>query len=255
MLTISNIYGHGFDKPQFSKLEAFGFRMRPEVSTYMGSQLCHFIDFESGPALEFIEVEDHQAYLDFVFEGMKAYCPGISFVLAESSTKTVGDFEREFHDLEPYLLHVNYDSSQTPAAPGWNYLNFKIPVVADTFVWLTAFDQPRPVRHFETTHPNGVTGVIGLVFDLDCVDLDVLARLLKTDFSGGALQAGGVSIRAKDALPPLVAKTFPLKAIVLRAKNLDFFAASAVRASSFMAHPAVHIHTNPLAWDLLIVEG
>ncbi len=75
MLTISNIYGHGFDQALCARMETLGFRMRPQVSTYMGTQLCRFIDFASGPALELIEVESEQAYLDFVPDGMGPTAP------------------------------------------------------------------------------------------------------------------------------------------------------------------------------------
>ena len=119
MLAISNIFGHDFDSHQLSRLETLGFRIRPQVSTYMGSQLCRFVDFEKGPCLEFIEVEDDKAYLDFVPDGMTPYCPGISLALFQESETTIGDYERELHHLLPYTLHVSYDGSADPARPGW----------------------------------------------------------------------------------------------------------------------------------------
>ena len=125
MPAIGNVYGHGFGSCDASRLEALGFRIRPEVSKYMGAQVCRFIDFERGPCLELIQVEDDQAYLDFLPEGMVAYCPGIS--LTVSGTGAFKDYEREFRHLRPYTLHVNYDGSSGPAGPGWTYLNFGVP--------------------------------------------------------------------------------------------------------------------------------
>ena len=50
-------------------------------------------------------------------------------------------------------------------------------------------------------------------------------------------------------------KIFPLIAIILRAENLDYFAASTVgaREVSFVSRLAVHIETNKLSWDLLVI--
>lgn len=258
MLAISNVYGHGFDGRQFSKLEGMGFRLRPQLSRYMGSQVCHFIDFEEGPCLEPIVVEDDQEYLDFVPEGMKPYCPGISLVLPEGTEATVGDYEREFRHLEPYNLHVNYDGSLEPGGPGWNYLNFKIPVVRDTFIWLTALDEPRPVRKYERVHPNGVTGLLGLVFDLEMEALQGLAHLAKGAFTDGALRIGELKVWSRSAVedfPALQPKAFPLVAIVLKTKNLDYFTTRAehAREVSFMSHRAFLIETNRLCWDIVVV--
>jgi hypothetical protein len=260
MLSISNIYGHGFDRSQISKLEALGFRLRPEVSTYMGSQICRFIDFEESPALELIEVEDHQGYLDFVPAGMTPYCPGISLVVPDGSGSTIADFEREFRHLDPYPLHLNYDGSQEPNRPGWNYLNFATPVVLDTFIWLTAYDQPKPVTRYETAHPNGVTGLAGLVFDLNVEQLKGLSRLVGADFTTGVMMIGDVQVWSRNAVtefPTLSAKAFPLVAIIVKARTLDAFASlsDCARRTSFMTQPAVLIETNRLAGDLIVVAA
>src|SRR3990172_13176093 len=135
MIAISNIYGHSFGARQLSQLETLGFTMRPQVSRYAGAQLCRFIDFERGPCLELIEVEDDQAYRDFLPDGMHAYCPGISLALPQAGR--LGDYEHEFRHLRPYRLHVNYDGSSGSPGPGWHYLNFAVPVVENTFIWLT----------------------------------------------------------------------------------------------------------------------
>jgi hypothetical protein len=259
MLTISNIYGHGFDAQQVARLEALGFRMRPEISHYAGSQLCRFIDFETGPALEIIEVEDQADYQAFVPDGMVPYCPGISLLLPDESGVTLDDYERKFRHLDPYTLHINYDGSQDTTGPGWNYLNFGTPPVADTFIWLTALDQPRPQEQHETAHPNGVTGLAGLVFDLDVEALKGLAHLVQGEFSGGALTIDTVQGWPRNRLadcPAPAEKTFPLTTIVLKAPDLDTFAAhrDRVQACSFMARRAIRIVTNCLSWDLMVVE-
>ena len=258
MLTISNIYGHGFDAQQVAPLEALGFKIRPQISHYAGAQLCRFIDFETGPALELIEVEDRADYQAFIPDGMIPYCPGISLLLPEEPGPTLGDFEHRFRHLDPYTLHLNYDGSQDAARPGWNYLNFGTPPVADTFIWLTALDQPRPQAHHATDHPNGITGLAGLVFDLDTEALTGLAHLVQGEFSNGALTIGTVQVWSRNSLDDCPApgdKAFPLTAVVLKAPDLDFFAAHRDRAQecSFLAQPAIRIATNRLAWDLIVI--
>jgi hypothetical protein len=214
------------------------------------------MDFQTGPVLELIEVEDPQAYLDFVPKGMVPYCPGLSLVAAEGSETTLNDFARAFHHLDPYMLHLNYDGSPDPTGPGWNYLNFGTPVVADTFTWLTAYDQPKPVRQYDTAHPNGITSVIGLVFDLEIERLKELAQLVQQPFLEGAINIGGVQIWSRPCLrnfPTTVEKAFPLTAILLQAGNLDYFAEHDVRECSFGSRPAILIETNRLSWDLIVI--
>ena len=97
MLAASNIYGHGFDANQVARPERLGFRVRPQVSIYPGSQMCRFIDFDQGPDLELHEIEDDQTYQDLVPDGMTPCCPGISLALSGASGRTLIDHEREFH--------------------------------------------------------------------------------------------------------------------------------------------------------------
>lgn len=257
MFTISNIYGHGFDGSQFSRLEALGFRRRSQVSRYMGSQLCYFIDFKEAPSLELIEVEEDKEYLNFIPPGMIPYCPGISLTLTSGSKLSLNDFEREFQQLRPYALHVNYDGSLAPRGPGWNYLNFGGPVVMNTFIWLTEFDEPRPVRRYEMDHPNTVIGVEGLVFDLEIENLKGFSQLIGKNIEGERLKIDRLQAWSKHALnnlPHLHDKVFPLVMVILKAQQLDYFAAlpDGAKEVSFMSRPAIHIETNKLSWDLLI---
>ena len=256
MLSISSIYGHGFDSPLVSRLEALGFRTRAQMSRYMGAQLLRFIDFERGPCLEMIEVEDERAYLDFVPYGMRAYAPGISLVLSQG--ETIRDYEREFQHLHPYGLHVNYDGSPGSLGPGWNYLNFGIPLVADTFIWLTTHDEPRPEREYISSHPNAVKGMEGIVFDLGVDSLAELRQLVKGESTDGAFRIGDLGVWPRDTLDGLIQghdKVFPLAAIILRAENLDYFMAfpKQVKPCTFMSHSAVHIATNRQSWDLVVI--
>jgi len=256
MLSISNVYGHGYDAQQISRLEQLGFNIRPQVSRYMGAQLCRFIDFERGPCLELIQVEDDRAYMDFLPDGMRAYCPGISLVVP--STETIGDYEARERHLRPYSLHVNYDGSSDALKPGWNYLNFGIPVVKDTFIWLTAYDEPRPIREHLTQHPNRVTEIAGLVFDLESEDLKELRKLNRGSVSEGSFQIGNVSVWSKDVLGDVLelqGKNFPLKAIVLRVENPNYFSSLTenIRYGSFRSQPAVFIATSHISWDLVII--
>jgi hypothetical protein len=252
MLSIGSLYGHGFDQAQLAALLAAGFSLRPQAATYAGAQLCHFTDFPTGPALEFIEVTNRSDYASFVPAGMTPYCPGISLVVADGSPAGLDTYEREFASHEPYRLRVPYPGETEPDAPGWHYLNFARPVLPGTFIWLTAYDQPKPAPAPGTRHANGVHGVVGLLFDLRPQELDSLALLAQAPVTDGALRIGDVTLAATGhATPP---GQFPLRAVVLRADDLD-----TVRAYASDAHethvagrPALRIDTNPLAWDLLI---
>jgi hypothetical protein len=252
MLRIGSLYGHGFDQAQLAALQDVGFSLRPQDATYAGSQWCHFMDFPTGPALEFIEVTNRSDYQSFVPAGMTPYCPGISLVVADGSPAGLAAYEREFARHEPYRLRVPYPGGTERDAPGWHYLNFARPVVPGTFIWLTAYDQPKPAPAPGTRHANGVHGVVGLLFDLRPRELDGLAQLVEVPVTDGALRIGDVTIAATgDASPP---GQFPLRAVVLRADDLDTVRAHAPAAheTHLAGQPALRIDTNPLAWDLLI---
>jgi hypothetical protein len=257
MLEIGNVYGHGFGPARVAEMARAGFTVRPEVSHYAGSQICRFLDFEDGPALELIEVADEKAYLDFVPKGMKPYAPGISLVVPDYAERELVDFEGRYQEWGPYSLHVNYDGSNDPGKPGWNYLNFERPVIRDTFVWLTRLDTPRPRRHLVPRHPNGSQGVVGLVVDLPEQGLERLARLTETKQVQGALDINGVKVYSRDALdvmPRFGAKAFPLHAMVVQVEDLEYFARECKEAEvvSFRSRPAIRIRTNDLSWDLLL---
>lgn len=257
MLTITNIYGHGFDQGQVSRLEELGLQIRPEISWYPGSQICRFIDFEKGPSLELIEVEDEKQYLDFVPKGMKPYCPGISCALSKASEKTIADFERRFRHLKPYALHVNYDGTTDRRRLGWNYLNFGVPIVRDAFIWLTEYEEPQPEIKHETAHPNGVEGLLGFVFDLKPRDVLEFERLAERNFQEGVIEVGGLHVWLRSAInnfPEVGEKTFPLIAVVLQTESLDSFAGvmKGVREISFLSRSAIQIETNKQSWDILM---
>jgi hypothetical protein len=195
-LSVSNIYGHGYDAGELARLDELGFDLRPETLRYPGSQVCSFLDFARGPALELIEVLDDREYRAFVPHGMEPYCPGISLLAADE----LGALEREFRAFDPYRLHVGE----------FTYLNFATPLVPGTFVWFSVFQGSRPAARGSVTHRNGVTGVTGLVFDLPTSDLRPLAAL--------DVRVWG---REKAAELPATDKDFPLVAVVLEGTGTD----------------------------------
>jgi hypothetical protein len=251
MVSITNLYGHGFDRGQRAALSRSGFTLRPQASTYAGSQLCHFIDFATGPALELIEVTDRSDYESFVPAGMAPFCPGISLVMGDGRPAELDTYERDFAAYEPYRLHVPY-SGTMQGGPGWHYVNFARPVVPGTFIWLTAYDEPRPAPARETVHANGVLGVVGLLFDPQSEALPGLSQLSGQPITDGMLRIGDVTIAASGTGDP--PKQFPLRAVVLRARSLDTVRVIATTAhkTQVIGRPALRIETNPLAWDLVI---
>lgn len=252
MLTVGNLYGHGFDPAHRAALEDLGFTLRPQTSNYAGSQLCTFIDFPVGPALELVDVTDHSDYESFVPAGMAPYCPGINLIVPGGSPASLDSYARALADHEPYRLKVAYADGAGADAPGWQYLNFAHPLVDGTFIWLTAFDDPKPEPTRIPQHANGVEGVVGLVFDLDPDALSCLARLSGQPFAGATLNVGTVAMLAAGA-DAQRARRFPLSAVVLKARSLGSFQAlDGARETLFLGRPALRVETNPLAWDLLI---
>ncbi len=257
MLNVGNVYGHGYTPEAVKAFEAAGFAFRPGVSRFDGAQLCRFIDFEEGPSLELIQVEDRGAYLDFVPLGMKPYAPGISLVVPDWAERDLPYFEARFPELRPYRLHANYDGTKARGRPGWNYLNFAVPILRDTFVWLTQLEEPRPRKAPTPAHPNGARGVRGLVLDLEERELRRLAEIVETDVVDGAVDVDGVLVwsrAALDAPPPVPKKIFPLIAAVLETADLVGLPQKLAkgRETSFEGHPAVCLGTNDLSWDLVL---
>ena len=256
MLTINNIYGHGYGEAQIEKLRSLGFKIREQASRYAGSQLLHFVDFPEQPYLEFIEVESEREYFDFLPKGMIPYCPGINLLIPQSSSKGISDFQQAYQEWGTNSIHVNYDGSDEPDKPGWNYLNFDVPVVRDTFVYLMKMEDPKPVRNVATDHPNSAKQVIGLVFDLDEEDLVKLANLTRVEMVGGGMDLDGVQIWSSNALAGNIrisAKKFPLAAIVIKAESIDFFRdKEEVKIFEYLSKSTAYIQTTELSWDLIV---
>lgn len=259
-IAVGNVFGHGFNAAQVSRMERLGFAIRPGVSHYAGSQVMRFIDFERGPPLELIDVTSPKEYEEFVPKGMVPYSPGINLVLPEGSEKSLADFQQEFADLRPFRLHVNYDDTSDPGKPGWNYLNFGVPVLPGVFVWLTQPDEPRPAPKKSVRHTNGATGIRGLWFNLEEEELERLARLVDGDVVHGTLQIGGVSFWVRGAVqdgPVIRGKRFPLVAAVVESDRVDVGDSRAERVAqvSFQLHAALMIQTNPHSWDIVMTAG
>ncbi len=259
MIEIANVFGHGFDSASMASLEGLGFAIRPGTSHFAGAQAMRFIDFERGPSLELIEVTDPKAYAAFVPEGMAPYCPGINLLVRGEAESRLVAFAEAFAELRPYRLHVNYDGSSEAGKPGWNYLNFGIPVLQDTFVWLTTLDEPHPSPAKVTAHPNGAAEVRGLWLDVQADALEPLSRLVGGDVRDGALDVGGVKLWSRESkleVSEVSAKRFPLALVVLETNKLQKReeGAEGIEKTLFNSQPATHVRTNPLSWDLVLVE-
>lgn len=258
-VTIGNVYGHGFDAERVAQVERLGFSLRPQLGHYAGSQDMRFIDFAHGPALELIHVGDPKAYADFVPAGMVPYCPGISLLLPEATVEDLESFEERFAELRPYRHHANYDGSRDLGKPGWTYLNFGVPVVPNTFTYLTTLDEPRPVAKKVVDHPNRVRGVRGLLFDLEARDLGRLASLARTKPVRGAFRIGDAWVWSRSSFAGAFhesGKSFPLRAMVLEAEDLESapLRSAGLASTSFDSEAALRCTTNPLSWDLIFVE-
>ena len=258
-LSVKNIYGHGYERYDLDCLVQAGFQFRPQISSFAGAQQLRFIDFFSCPCLECIQVTDHEAYLNFLPPGMTAYAPGINLGLAEGSPKSIHDFQDEFSDWEPYLLHENYEGDPEEHQPGWNYLNFTHEIIPDTFVWITDFEEPYPASHPKTSHPNHVIGIRGIVFDLELKELTKLAALTGLTFKDGVLDLNGLLIYSRESAPldeGFPKKEFPLCAAILNAESTDYFQRGDLnlKETSIKGKPAYILESPPQSWDIIITS-
>ncbi|MEM8858934.1 MAG: hypothetical protein AAGD96_11470 [Chloroflexota bacterium] len=256
MISISNIYGHGFSELEVEKLRSLGFLFRDQVSRFAGSQLLHFIDFPQGPSLEFIEVEDESDYFEFLPKGMIPYCPGISLLISHNALKSVSDFQQAHQVWSPYLVHAMNDESDDLNKPSWSHLNFSVPVVQDTFIYLSKPDAPEPVANVLVDHPNSVKQVVELIFNLGEAGIAKLAHLTGSEIIEGSVEIAGIQARSLNALvgkiKPLE-KPFPLVLIVLKTESIDFFLGKeGVKLIDFCSKPAAYIQTTSLSWDLIV---
>ena len=258
-LSINNIYGHGFQEKDLDYLRQVGFQFRQQDSTFAGAQQLRFIDFSICPCLEYIEVTNHQAYREFIPPGMIPYSLGINLGLAEGVKKSIQDFQKEFAAWDPYLLHENYEGDPEEYQPGWNYLNFTNGVIPDTFIWITECEEPYPATHPKTNHPNRVTGVTGLIFDLEEADLTGFSNLTDEPFQEGILGLEGVDIYTRDSSPldeSLPKKEFPLVAVILKADTLDYFTRfePVLRSTTVRGQQAIWIESPQQSWDLIVTS-
>ena len=258
-IAVGNVFGHGFDAASVASLERLGFAIRPGTSHFAGAQAMRFIDFPRGPSLEFIQVTDADAYAAYVPEGMVPYSPGINLLLRGGTEGALATFAEAFREFRPYRLHVNYDGTSGANQPGWNYLNFGVPLLQKTFVWLTTLDEPHPSATKITAHRNGTVEVRGLWFNLEADALELLGRLVGGEVRDGTLAVGGIEFWSKDSgldVPAIHGKRFPLALIVLEANEVrqPEPPTEGAETAQFDVRPAVHMRTNPRSWDLVVVE-
>ena len=256
-LSLNNIFGHGYEEEHFTAFKQAGFTFRSQNSSFAGAQHLHFIDFQNPPCLELIEVSDHQVYRDFVPPGMEPYAPGLNLRIPEQSQPSIETLRVRFAHWEPYLLHENYQGGQEEHQPGWNYLNFRQPLMPGVFIWVTEFEPPYPATHPRTTHTNTVSRVSGMIFDLPADHFTNLSALIEQPVRRGVLDLNGIQLFSRDAARldrPLPEKVFPLSAVVLEAETLEFFLAMDPRPAqlTYQGKQAVWITTPPRCWDLLV---
>jgi hypothetical protein len=255
MLSIGNLYAHGYGLDRLDGIRSLGYSLRAGSSTYAGSQRLRFVDFADPPALELIRVEDEREYADFIPPGMTPYCPGISVVVDPDSAETFKDYADAFRDWNPYGLHVGYSGGDDPAKPGTNYLNFARPLIEKTFIYLTQYEQPKPARPSPPVHPNGALRATGLVFDLPRETLAPLYSLFGQDPTGDAATLGGVQVFTDNDVTAGLRnreKRFPLLAVVIETGALALKPGSGVRAVRWLGRPALLAEMNPLSWDIIL---
>ncbi len=259
MLVIGNIYGHGFGREEAAAIEHAGFAVRAQPHRRAGGTVSRFVDFEDGPALELVEVENPRAYLDAVPDGMMPYAPGVSLIVPSWAERDLSDFARRHAVFRPYPTHAAYDGSGDASRPGWNHLNFATPLFPGVFVWLSQLDDPQPRRALVPRHPNGALGVRGIVLEGKEGCLRNLARIAEVVPTNDAVTIEGVTLwpRASlDDVPRISGKAFPLLAVVIEMPDLNTIPREIreTHGASFGSQPAVHVPTNDLAWDLVLTE-
>ena len=97
------------------------------------------------------------------------------------------------------------------------------------------------------------------MFDWESGSLKGLSELIGKDSVEGVLDIGGVKVwsgRVMKNFPKRDDKLSPLQAVVLKSRSLEHFGVQMEDSTetSFISHRALHIATNRLSWDLLIVE-
>jgi hypothetical protein len=257
MLSIGTLYAHGYVQSELDRLASMGFSLRPTPSWYAGAQSLRFVDFSLPPALELINVEDKREYANFIPDGMTPYCPGISLVVDPSSGRTLDDYQTAFKPWNPYRIHVAYRGGNDPTKPGSNYLNFATPIVENTFIYLTEYEEPRPQRPPPPMHPNTSAQVSGIVFDIPTPMLTTLSELSSQGRSDGVMALGNITIFGESHVPPevkLKRKPFPLVAIVITTETLGTHVESPIRPRSinWLGNRSILVEMNPLSWDLIL---
>ena len=259
MLNVHSVFGHGYQRDDQSRLRQAGFKFRSQGTNFAGAQFLRHIDFLRCPYLELIEVRDHQVYEHFVPRGMVPYSPGINLTMDENGGTGIVSLQKKFSAWEPYILHENYEGGEHERMPGWNYLNFRKPILPGTYLWLTEYEKPYPATPPKTAHPNTVTGVSGLLFDLSPHQLKGLSRLTGQPVQEGELTLGGISFYSRESVlleDGLPESEFPLAAVLLQADNLDFFQPDKTPGEQTILRgkPALWIQNPPQCWDLIIHE-
>ena len=236
-------------------VQSLGFSLRPESTPFAGSQILRFLDFSRPPALEFIRVEDEKAYREFLPPGMAPYSPGISIVIDTNSKPALTDYANAFREWKPYPIHFDNEGGNDPAKPGTDYLNFAIPLVEKTFIYLSQSRDAGREHPVPPVHANTAARVSGLVFDLPGESLKPLSSLAKLAPAEDNPAWGGVNIFDELYLTPELRrrkKLFPLAAVVVETDALTLNPAPGTRLIRWLGKPSALVETNPMSWDIIL---
>jgi hypothetical protein len=255
MPSIGSLYAHGYSQDRMEFIQSLGFSLRPESSVFAGSQVLRFLDFSRPPALEFIRVEDENAYREFLPPGMTPYSPGISIVIDPNSKPALPDYADALREWKPYQIHFDNEGGSDPAKPGTDYLNFAIPLLEKTFIYLSQSQDAGREHPVPPLHANTALRVTGLVFDLPEKSLMPLSSLFKMDPAEVNAAWGGVNIfdeRYVTAELRRRKKLFPLAAVIVETGTLTPHSGRGTRLIRWRGKPSALVETNPMSWDIIL---
>ena len=279
------LFDHCYQKitefSDFERFESLGFTLCSGSAEHPYSLLSRVLFFGSpeiainGPihCLEFCWIRDLEGELAYARKADPAagerdlFMPGFSLRSPTSLEACAASKQAQWAALGPRAVHRNYDWTDggDERRPGWNFLQFDVPVLPGVEVWLTEYEasprreQARIDRLAQPKHRNGVDAFRGFVFDVDDQAKGTLSMLTDSTWRDGVLTLhDGMEIFAQRERPEFAglfaSKTSPFKAVIMECPSLAHFC-EVSRLQPLDGLAMVRIaSTHPESWDILVRE-
>jgi len=254
MFQLDHVYTEDQNFSFFEKLKGFGFTDMNREVEHPGKHFCQFIAFAAATRrghqyLEFISVKEG---------GSRVETCGVSFGTENDLEDVFRNYLENKEKFKAKITHKNYlwKTDNISILPGWNFLVFEELRLDGILPWVTEYQSDSSRTPFApelAVHPNGVTGIHGLVLQVNEEGQEFFSYFFKTPITDQITLACGKKLYFEKAARNRVSQ------IVLESKGVSELSKKYPfdGEMNFRGQPALLIEkpnkSSLVEWDMVIV--